>query len=70
MNERRHNKIYNDESYTYKIFNIDYDKKDVLGVRRTDYSVTAIVKKSACTSDNQSPVTLEDLFVYMIKGVK
>lgn len=47
-----------------------YDKKDVLGVRRTDYSVTAIVKKSACTSDNQSPVTLEDLFVYMIKGVK
>ena len=23
------NKIYNDESYTYKIFNIDYDKKDV-----------------------------------------
>ena len=29
MNERRHNKIYNDESYTYKIFNIDYDKKDV-----------------------------------------
>ena len=24
MNERRHNKIYNDESYTYKIFNIDF----------------------------------------------
>lgn len=57
--------VYTDEKELENL-----DKSDILGVRRTDYSITAIVKKSACTSANQAPVTLEDLFVYMIKQAR
>ncbi len=57
--------VYTDEKELESL-----DKNDILGIRRTDYSITAIVKKSACTSSNQSPVTLEDLFVYMIKQAR
>lgn len=43
-------------------------QSDILGIRRTDFAVNAVVKKSAVTSDmNSEPIALEDLFVYMIR---
>lgn len=47
------------------------DKSAVLGVRRTDYSISAVIKKNAVKENmNVTPVNLEDLFVYMIRGYK
>ncbi|MDE6154912.1 MAG: ABC transporter ATP-binding protein, partial [Eubacterium sp.] len=44
-------------------------KSDVLGVRKTNFSVNAVIKRGAVTENmNLSAITLEDLFVYMIRG--
>lgn len=43
----------------------------VIGIRQSAYGVTAAVKKSEIPSDVQSmPITIEELFVFMIKGEK
>lgn len=53
-----------------KTFN-GINKSAVLGVRRTDYSISAVIKKNAVKENmNVTPVNLEDLFVYMIRGYK
>ncbi|MCH5315229.1 MAG: ABC transporter ATP-binding protein [Eubacterium sp.] len=45
------------------------EKSDVLGMRRTDYGISAVVKRSAVKEGmNVTPINLEDLFVYMIRG--
>ncbi|MDE6470746.1 MAG: ABC transporter ATP-binding protein [Eubacterium sp.] len=50
-----------------KVFSGIY-KSDVLGMRKTDFAVNAVIKKSAVTSDmNAAAIALEDLFVYMIR---
>ena len=45
------------------------NKADILSIRKSNYAVKAVVKSSAVT-DNMisSPISLEDLFVYMIRG--
>lgn len=43
----------------------------VIGMRQSAYGVTAAVKKSDIPSDTQSmPITIEELFVFMVKGEK
>lgn len=43
----------------------------VIGIRQSAYGVTAAVKKSEIPSDTQSmPITIEELFVFMVKGEK
>lgn len=61
--------------YDYSIIKCDENtlkgisKNDILSSRKTDYGITAIIKKSAVANDmNEQPVNLEDLFVYMIRG--
>lgn len=45
------------------------EKNAVIGVRRNNYSVSAVIKKSAVKKNmNIMPVSIEDLFVYMIRG--
>ncbi len=45
------------------------DKADIISVRKSDYTVRAVVKNTAVTEKmNSMPVNLEDLFVYMIRG--
>lgn len=45
------------------------EKSDVLGMRRTDYGISAVVKRTAIKKNmNVTPINLEDLFVYMIRG--
>lgn len=46
-------------------------KSDILGMRKTDFAVNAVIRKSAVTEAmNSSPIALEDLFVYMIRGAQ
>ncbi len=55
-----------DESRINKI-----DKSDILSVRKSEYGVNAVIKIFPATSDmNVSPINLEDLFVYMIRGCR
>lgn len=45
------------------------DKSAVIGVRETHYTTEAIVKRNAIPSGfNASPITIEELFVFMVKG--
>lgn len=45
------------------------EKSSILGVRKTEYGVSAVVKRSAVKENmNVMPINLEDLFVYMIRG--
>lgn len=45
------------------------DKSSVLGMRKSEYGISAVVKKSSVQENrNVSPINLEDLFVYMIRG--
>lgn len=45
------------------------EKSAILGIRKTDFGTNAVIKKSAVKSGmNQSPISIEDLFVYMIRG--
>lgn len=47
----------------------DFEKSSVLGIRKNEYGVSAVVKKSAVKGNmNLIPINLEDLFVYMIRG--
>ena len=43
--------------------------KDILSIRKSEYAVKAVIKSSAVTNNMISaPISLEDLFVYMIRG--
>ncbi|MDE6412843.1 MAG: ABC transporter ATP-binding protein [Eubacterium sp.] len=45
------------------------NKADILSIRKSNYAVKAVVKSSAVTDNMISaPISLEDLFVYMIRG--
>lgn len=45
------------------------DKADIISVRKSDFTIKAVVKNSAVADNMTSmPVNLEDLFVYMIRG--
>ena len=45
------------------------DKADILSIRKSNYAVKAVIKSSAVTGNMiSSPINLEDLFVYMIRG--
>ena len=47
----------------------DYDEDAVLGRRETPYGVTALVKRDAIPAGWEvSPVSIEELFVFMVKG--
>lgn len=47
----------------------DFERSSVLGIRKNEYSVSAVVKKSSVKGNmNLIPINLEDLFVYMIRG--
>lgn len=47
----------------------DFEQSSVLGIRKNEYGVSAVVKKSAVKGNiNLIPINLEDLFVYMIRG--
>ncbi len=47
----------------------DFEKSSVLGIRKNEYGVSAVVKKSSVKGNiNLIPINLEDLFVYMIRG--
>lgn len=47
----------------------DFEKSSVLSIRKNEYGVSAVVKKSSVKGDvNLIPINLEDLFVYMIRG--
>jgi len=45
------------------------DKNSILSIRKTKYSINAVIKKTAVTDKmNEQQISLEDLFVYMIRG--
>ena len=45
------------------------DKSDVLGFRQTHFGINAVVKADSVKGDvSISPLSIEDLFVYMIRG--
>ena len=45
------------------------DKADILSIRKSEYAVKAVIKSRAVTGNMiSSPINLEDLFVYMIRG--
>lgn len=45
------------------------NKSDILSIRKSEYAVKAVIKSSAVTGNIiSSPISLEDLFVYMIRG--
>ena len=45
------------------------DKSAVLGYRKSEYGINAVVKTASVKGDvNISPLGIEDLFVYMIRG--
>ena len=45
------------------------DKADILSIRKSNYAVKAVIKSNAVTDNMISaPISLEDLFVYMIRG--
>jgi ABC-2 type transport system ATP-binding protein len=47
----------------------DYDEDAVLGRRETPYGVTALVRRDAIPAGwEASPVSIEELFVFMVKG--
>lgn len=47
------------------------DKASVLSIRKTNYGINAVIEKNAVTDKmNAQQITLEDLFVYMIRGQK
>ncbi len=47
------------------------DKKDILGVRKNPYATSAVIKKSAVNSSMvTTPIDLENLFVYMVRGIQ
>ena len=47
----------------------DYDEDAVLGRRETPYGVTALVRRDAIPAGWEvSPVSIEELFVFMVKG--
>lgn len=47
------------------------DKTSILSFIKTNYSVNAVIKNSAVNVNmNASPVNLEELFIYMIRGIK
>lgn len=47
------------------------DKNSILSIRKTKYSINAVIKKDAVTDKmNEQQISLEDLFVYMIRGQK
>lgn len=46
------------------------NKADILGARKTNFGVSAVIKRSAALSFNPEPIALEDLFVYMIRGCR
>ncbi|MDE5605559.1 MAG: ABC transporter ATP-binding protein [Eubacterium sp.] len=47
----------------------EIDKADILSIRKSNYAVKAVIKSSAVTDNMISaPISLEDLFVYMIRG--
>jgi len=47
------------------------NKNDITGVCKTNYGITAVIKKAAVKEDmNALPINLEDLFVYMVRGAK
>lgn len=49
----------------------DLNEDDILSIRQSNYGSTAVIKKSALKEDmNAQPISLEDLFVYMIRGQK
>jgi len=49
----------------------DIEDENILGVRKTEYGVTAVIRKNAVKDNmNITPINLEDLFVYMIRGYK
>lgn len=46
------------------------DKSDIIGSRKTPFGITAVVKENAAAKlKNTQRINLEDLFVYMIRGV-
>lgn len=45
------------------------EKSSLLGMRKTEYGVSAVIKTSSVKENiNSAPINLEDLFVYMIRG--
>lgn len=63
--------------YNYCIIQCDentlqnLNNEDILSVQKSSYGNTAVIKKSALTEDmNAQQISLEDLFVYMIRGQK
>ncbi len=49
----------------------DIGKQNIIGLRKTDYGITAVIRKNAVKDNmNITPINLEDLFVYMIRGYK
>ncbi len=47
------------------------DKNSILSIRKTKYSINAVIKKTAVSDKmNEQQIGLEDLFVYMIRGQK
>lgn len=46
-------------------------EEDILSVHKSNYGSTAVIKKSLLSDDmNAQPISLEDLFVYIIRGQK
>lgn len=49
----------------------DINECDILSISKTNYGCTAVIKKSALRDGTPyEPISLEDIFVYMIKGGK
>lgn len=45
------------------------DKSEILGYRKSEYGISAVVKTASVKGDvSISPLSIEDLFVYMIRG--
>lgn len=58
--------VHCDENTLNKI-----DNNDILSINKTDYGITAVINKSAVNADmNTQPISLEELFVFMIRGQK
>lgn len=48
----------------------EVDKKEILSIRKTNYGANAVIKKSAVNDRmNEQQINLEELFVYMIRGI-
>ena len=45
------------------------DRREILGYRKSEYGISAVVKTASVKGDiSISPLSIEDLFVYMIRG--